>query len=247
MSKQIILWDFDGTLAYTGADVWVSLQYAAEILGGKIPEYFRKEDSNLGKSVKEIYGMITPYPGDENYERYDELVRVHYRKQNEFDQTFFYEGIRILLLRLKMQGAKNRIITMKPREALERILEKKDWEFLFEDWYSPDSFPGEEKTKSELIAYVMQQDSKKRDRQEHIEKEKRDRQEHIEKEEQGAAEQVKYIYIGDTWSDVRAAHENQIPCIAVTYGDGDTKRLLAEEPEYAADSAAQITDILMTI
>ncbi len=236
MSEQIILWDFDGTLAYTGADVWVSLQYAAEILGGKIPEYFRKEDSNLGKSVKEIYGMIAPYPGDENYERYDELVRVHYRKQNEFDQTSFYEGIRILLLRLKMQGAKNRIITMKPREALERILEKKDWAFLFEDWYSPDSFPGEEKTKSELIAYVMRQDAKKRNRQEHIEK-----------EEQGAAEQVKYIYIGDTWSDVRAAHDNQIPCIAVTYGDGDTKRLLAEEPEYAADSAAHITDILMTI
>lgn len=224
MNKKILLWDFDGTLAYTGADVWVSLQYAAEKLGGKIPESFMKKDSNLGKSVKEIFHVIEPYPGDECYEKYDELVTVHYRKMNEYQNTSLYEGIRLLLLRMKMQGFVNYIVTMKPQEALERILKKKEWEVLFDKWYSPDSFQGREKTKKEMIEYVLYCDRGQQKQDGDIDN--------------------NYIYIGDTWSDVRAAHENQIPCIAVTYGDGETNRLLLERPEYVAENVTQLGNIL---
>ena len=34
MKYKVILWDFDGTLANTGADVWDSLEYAAGKLDG---------------------------------------------------------------------------------------------------------------------------------------------------------------------------------------------------------------------
>lgn len=215
MKYDHILWDFDGTLAYTGADVWGSLEYAALRLGGSIPFAYRNEDSNLGKSVWEIFCQIEPFPGKEKYEEYDELVRIHYRTFNEYEGTHFYDGIEELLDSLRMRGAVNSIITMKPCEALERILGKKGWEHFFYAHYSPDSFPDGEKTKSELIRHVL-------------EREKRGR----------------FVYIGDTWSDVRAARENGIPCIAVTYGDGDTQRLLAERPEYLADSVKEIADIL---
>lgn len=215
MKYNYILWDFDGTLAYTGADVWGSLEYAAQKCGGTIPAQYRKDDSNLGKSVWEIFHQVTPFPGEDKYEEYDELVRIHYRTISEYPGTCLYEGIRELLLRLREKGAVNSIITMKPREALERILDKKGWGGYFEERYSPDSFSGTEKTKSELIRHVIEREPDK-----------------------------SYVYIGDTWSDVRAAHDNGIPCIAVTYGDGDTEKLTGEQPEYIADDVSGIADIL---
>ena len=48
MKYKVILWDFDGTLANTGADVWDSLEYAAGKLGGSMDEKFKSCDSNLG-------------------------------------------------------------------------------------------------------------------------------------------------------------------------------------------------------
>lgn len=63
MMYKMILWDFDGTLAYTGKDVWDSLQYAAKKCGGELPEAFISEDSNLGKSVKEVFDQIVPPSG----------------------------------------------------------------------------------------------------------------------------------------------------------------------------------------
>lgn len=215
MKYDYVLWDFDGTLAYTGADVWGSLEYAAQECGGTIPLTYRKNDSNLGKSVQEIFHQVTPFPGEEKYKEYDDLVRIHYRTISEYPETCLYEGIRELLIWLREKGVVNSIITMKPEKALDRILDKKGWGSFFEECYSPDSFTGTEKTKSELIRYVIERRTDKN-----------------------------YVYIGDTWSDVRAAHDNGIPCIAVTYGDGDTAKLVGENPEYIADDVSGIFHIL---
>lgn len=203
MKYDYILWDFDGTLAYTGADVWESLEYAAQKCSGTLPLNYRSDDSNLGKSVWEIFHQVTPFPGEEKYNEYDDLVRIHYRTLNEYQKTRLYEGICDLLIRLREKGVINCIITMKPKIALQRILNKKGWNVYFDECYSPDSFPGTERTKSELIKYVIEKETDKN-----------------------------YVYIGDTWSDVRAAHENGIPCIAVAYGDGDIEKLAGENPEY---------------
>lgn len=217
MKYKMILWDFDGTLAYTGKDVWDSLQYAAKKCGGELPEAFIKEDSNLGKTVEEVFRQIIPAPEKEQYETFDAMVRVHYRMFNEFKYTHLYPGIHELLLQTREAGVSHYIVTMKPREALERILMKKGWGNFFDGWVSPDSFPGTERTKSEMIGYVMKSS-------------------HL--------EESQYIYIGDTWSDVQAAHENKIRCIGVTYGDGDAGRLCAYKPEYCADNVSEIQKIL---
>lgn len=217
MKYQMILWDFDGTLAYTGQDVWNSLEYAAEKCGGRLPEAFVSDDSNLGKSVKEIFRLIVPVPEEEKCEMFEELVRVHYRTLSEYPDTYLYPGIYELLLDMKEAGIINYIITMKPEEALERILEKKGWTELFDSWISPDSLPGKERTKSELIAYVMQK---------------------------SGLEKSQYVYIGDTWSDAVAAKENGIDCIAVTYGDGDTQLLRAQNPEYCVQTVSEVEIIL---
>ena len=55
MKYQMVLWDFDGTLAYTGRDVWITLEHAAAKCGGRLPKEFTGRDSNLGKTVKEVF------------------------------------------------------------------------------------------------------------------------------------------------------------------------------------------------
>lgn len=217
MKYEMILWDFDGTLADTRKDVWDSLEYAAEKCGGTLPKEFKSDDSNLGKTVKDVFRQIYPVPKEEQYEKYEELVRVHYRTICEYGNTYLYPGIRRLLSETREEGFRHYIVTMKAEEALERILEKKGWNVLFDGWISPDSLPGEEKTKSEMIAHVMRE---------------------------SGLENREYIYIGDTWSDVKAAHENGIDCIGVTYGDGDAKLLCELNPRYSAENVSVIRQIL---
>ena len=219
MSKyEVVLWDFDGTLAYTSADVWTSLIYAAGQCNGALPVAYMEDDSNLGKSVKEIFREITPYPGDEMFEKYDNLVTVHYRKMNEFKKTYLYPGICELLGRLNEKGVVNYIITMKPQEALERILRNKDWERLFDGWISPDSVSEDNlQSKGEMIAHII---------------------------EQIGCEKEDCVYIGDTWSDAAASHENGIDCIAVLYGDGDREKLTAQNPRYCVADVSGICEIL---
>lgn len=217
MKYKKILWDFDGTLAYTSKDVWNSLEYSAMKCGGKLPKNFISNDSNLGKPMKEIFDHIFPVPNEEKYEIFEEFVRVHYRTLSEYKDTCFYPGIQKLLTEMTKAGISHYIITMKPEEALKRILKKKGWLELFEGFCSPDSFPEEEKTKSEMIAHVLQK---------------------------AGQEKSQYVYIGDTWSDVQAANENGIDCIGVAYGDGDTERLLACHPKYYVQDVSEIKNIV---
>lgn len=216
MKYKTILWDFDGTLAYTGKDVWNSLQYAAASCGGELPQNFTENDSNLGIPMWDIYKEIVPYPGDERFSEFDRLVTRHYRELSDYSDTYLYPGIQDMLIAAKECKIKQYIITMKPQEALERILRIKGWDELFDGWYSPDSFGGDERTKSEMISHVLL----------------------------GTPEKDSYIYIGDTWSDIAASRENQIDSLGVTYGDGDTKLLLDQNPVFVADSAFEIRKIL---
>lgn len=217
MRYRKILWDFDGTLAYTSRDVWHSLEYAADQCGGRLPQDFLSNDSNLALPMQKIFKRVYPAPEAGEYERFEELVRVHYRTLSEYKDTCFYPGIHKLLLKLKAEGVSHDIITMKPKEALERLLKKKGWTELFDGLSSPDSFPGEERTKREMIAHVIQKTGLKKSQ---------------------------YVYIGDTWSDVAAANENGIDCIGVVYGDGDTDKLLACHPKYCIQDASEIENII---
>lgn len=213
MKYKVILWDFDGTLADTGADVWDSLEYAAGKLGGSMDERFRSCDSNLGKPMKEIFRQVHPFPGDEKLSAFDEWVTIHYRTISEYPKTEFYPGIREILEEARSAGVRNYIITLKPEEALLRILRTKGWTELFEGCFSPDSFGEEIRSKAQVIADVMAS---------------------------GQMERESTVYIGDTFSDVTAAHANSISCIGVTYGDGDTKKLLEAGPEELAENGEEL-------
>ena len=112
MKYKVILWDFDGTLANTGADVWDSLEYAAGKLGGSMDEKFKSCDSNLGKPMGEIFRQVHPFPGEEKLATFDEWVTIHYRTISEYPKTELYPGIRETLEEARDCGVLNYIITL---------------------------------------------------------------------------------------------------------------------------------------
>ena len=148
MKYRIRLWDFDGTLADTGRDVWNSIQYAAKKCGGEIDRDYMKKDSNLGKPLAEIFEKVMPYPGKQKFGQFEQLVRIHYREISMYEETYLYHGIAEILESAEVEDAADYVITMKPKSALERILETKGWSNLFTDCLSPDSFDGKEKKKT---------------------------------------------------------------------------------------------------
>lgn len=213
MKYTAILWDFDGTLANTGEDVWKSVEFAASCYGGALEKNFRNHDSNLAKPMWDIFSAVVPFPGQEYFEDFKENIRVHYRCKNMYPNTRMYPGILETVQWVQEQKAKNYIVTLKPLEALERILHIKGWDGYFAGWLSPDSFEEGEKSKAELIEYLL-------------------KNKHLHPKET--------LYIGDTYSDVEAARANGLSCIGVTYGDGDTERLLEAEPEIIVETGYQL-------
>ena len=55
-----VIFDFDGTVAYTAADVWDSLRWAARRLGGELDGEFSKNDANLGLPMERIFAAAQP-------------------------------------------------------------------------------------------------------------------------------------------------------------------------------------------
>ena len=104
MEYRCLLWDFDGTLADTGSDVWNSLTYAARRAGGAIDDLYMRDDANLADPMDEIMRHVIPYPGEAYLETLDEDVRVHYRTLNDFSRTRLYPGIQSMLNELKEQA-----------------------------------------------------------------------------------------------------------------------------------------------
>lgn len=226
MRYRLVLWDFDGTLADTGADVWDSLNYAAACCGARLPEEFTADNANLSKSVSDIFRYLIPFPGDEAYETFNADVAAHYRALNDFAHTRLYSGVLPLIGALRRNRVRNVIVTNKPCQALERLLHIKGWGSLFDGWITPDwissDCPHEQTTgemsKTAMIAKMIALYN---------------------------AAPGNCVYVGDTWSDVQSAHANGIDCIAVTYGDGDVVKLHEQRPEYCVNSVDEVAAVLL--
>ncbi len=216
MRYKLILWDFDGTIASTSEDVWRSINYAACACGSKLPEGFISNSSNLSKSTLEIFKCLIPYPGF--YKKFDSDISNHYRNLNNFHSTHMYAGIARLILKLKKCGVINAIVTNKPLDALEKILNIKKWIELFDSWISPDSLYSESKvymSKKEMISLMISKYN---------------------------ISPFDCVYIGDSYSDVESSRENCVDCIAVSYGDGEISALKLARPKYLANCVNDIAN-----
>lgn len=215
---DVVLWDFDGTLADTSRDVWGSLHYAARRRGASFPAGFDEDDENLGLPMEAIYGSLRPSPDPCDLALFERDVRVHYRCLSMHPETRLYPGMRELLEELRRRGARGRIVTNKPRGALERILSRKGWARLFDGWISSDSGVDQELSKAQMIERAMRAED---------------------------ASPSGCVMVGDSWGDVAGAQAMGVQSVAVTYGDGDVGKLLAAGPTYVAHDVGQLAEILL--
>ncbi len=206
------IFDFDGTLANTAADVWKSVEYAAEKLGGHMDQDFMKDESKLGLPLPEIFRAVIPAMPEQLFKQFRDEIRRHYRTENAYAQTCLYPGIEALLLRLGRKKIPCYIVSAKPLMALERILVLKHWDGYFKAWYSQDMDNGNLVAKGELLQRLLSSE----------------------------LTGLHPVYIGDTYTDAIAAREVGLDIIAAAYGDGNVERLLSENPTYVVYSATEL-------
>ena len=210
-----ILFDFDGTLADSHKDVWDSINYAAQQVGGALPQAITANPANLALPMDRLLELMTPPVLPAKLDLFKEETVRHYRRLNPLEHTTLYPGIEPLLLELTNSGIPCCIATLKSAEAMERILRLKGWGQYFTYSLSPDSLGGIRRSKTELICELLKMLKAKNP-----------------------------VYIGDSATDVTAAHQNGIPCIAVTYGDGEVNELIAAKPDWTVQDADELSELL---
>ena len=194
--KQVLLFDFDGTLFDTGPGVINCVVYALEHLGIHETD-MQKLRKFMGPPLYdmflELYGL--------NDALGNEAVRLY---RERYQPTGIWEcapypGIVELLKKLRKAGYLLSVATSKPTPSALRILERYQMESLF-DFICGSEFDGTRSKKSEVVKAVL----------EHFK---------IQKDPDRA------LMIGDRKYDVLGASAVGVPCLGVRYGYGEPGEL----------------------
>lgn len=216
MNFDIVLFDFDGTLADSKEDVWESVEYSCSYFNAKVPREFKMDPSNLSLNEKELFAILCPNAPRELLGEFSKRIEVHYRKINKFTNTKLYPGIEKILVKLNQNNIPCFIASNKPQEPLNKIIIEKGWDNYFEKWISPDFIEGETMSKKEMIKYLIKNfDSESR-----------------------------IVYIGDSYTDIIASKANKIMSIGVLYGDGKPELVKNEYPDFIANNIDELYEII---
>jgi len=215
-SFDAVLFDLDGTLAYTREDVWDSVDYAAVSIGATLPAPFRADPRNLSLSDREIFEALDRRGDEGDFPVFQKALKTHYRELTLFPKTVLYDGIEDILERLIKASIPAYIVTAKSHQATAKLLSTKGWSRFFRRWASADQFGGGADTKTHVLRTMLER----------------------------YVEGDRPVYVGDSAGDIIAARNNRIPAIGVLYGDGDRELLLRERPDFIAATADQLASLL---
>lgn len=215
---KTVIFDLDGTLICSHEDVWDCLEIALEQqFGLDLPAEVREDNRLLARTGAEILRMVFPQATDADCKEYVRRVHHIYTQECSLKKTWLYPGMNALLRDLFQNGYRLFVVTMKPEESAHRILHEKSVESLFAGVYSPDSFSPAHLPKAEIFARLAAQFNLR-------------------------AENC--VTVGDSVTDIVAAHTTGLPGIAVTWGYTDGKTLAQNEAEGLADTARACGDLI---
>lgn len=212
---QYILFDLDGTLTDSQVGITTCVAYALEDFGIHT-ENLEKLKKFIGPPLKEsfmkFYNLMDE-EGDKAVEKYRERFSTIGLYENEV-----YEGIPLLLERLKNQGKTLLVATSKPTVYSEKILEHfgLNHYFLF---VAGSELDGTRVNKEEVIQYAL--------------------------EENGITDLEKVVMIGDKEHDMIGAKVCGVDSIGVLYGFGDREELEQQEATYIAETVNDLEKILL--
>ena len=210
---DLILFDLDGTLTQSEYGIFSSVQYALEKFGinETDPKNLRRFiGPPLYVSFSEFYGLT----GDDG-----ELAVKYYREVYEkdgFKQAPLYDGIKDTLMALEAKGKRLMVVTSKPQEMADRVIENVGLTSLFDAIVGP----GREMlspSKTDLINKALKL---------------------------AGSDGKNAVMIGDRKFDIEGANGAGVDSVGVLYGYGSREELETAVSTYIVDTPAQILDVV---
>lgn len=120
---ELIIFDFDGTLADTKEGVMSSAKYALEKMGITVKS---KEELKVfvGPALWDSFNIFYGIEGEEALNRAVELYREDYVKNGGILKCEIYNGVLELLDALKERGILYAIASAKPKTSIQIVAEK---------------------------------------------------------------------------------------------------------------------------
>ncbi|MBA5851150.1 HAD family hydrolase [Clostridium sp. cel8] len=205
-----ILFDLDGTLTDSKEGIIKSVQYSLKKYGINV------------KNLDELQKFIGPPLKDSfmTYYNFDEskaLCAIDYYREYFKDKGIFenkvYKDVEKMLSALKENGFKIILATSKPTIFAEKIIKHFNLQGYFDNVVGS-NLDGSRGKKGQVIKYIMDNYLK--------------------------GKHGETIMVGDRKHDIIGARENNIDCIAVSYGYGSLNEIKNSMPTYIVDSVMGI-------
>ena len=211
-----VVFDFDGVVADTAPDIIQSMRAIIEMVGST-----PKSDDFIAKSIgggakKLLQRCLDP----EFHDRIDHELLLKYNQY--YDRhcdvyTTLYPGVLETLQRLKENGIKTGLATMKVRRATLKICDTLGVSEYFDTIVTPEDVE-KPKPDPESIEKILNAVGSTPDRA---------------------------ILIGDTKTDILTAQNSNMDCAVVPYGYGNFEDMKRTNPTYTIQNVLELIDIIL--
>lgn len=207
---EVIIFDLDGTLLDTLADLHASVNYALEKFS--FPKRSQEEvrsfvGNGIAMLVKRAIGKPTPL-----FEEVLQAFKTHYAAHCA-DKTQPYQGILPLLEKLKGQGVKTAVVSNKADFAVKKLAQEYFGGLLLEAVGEDEENGIRKKPAPDSLLSVMQK---------------------------LGADQEKTVYVGDSEVDIQTAQNAGVDCISVAWGFKDKDFLIKNGAGILIDTPDEI-------
>ncbi|MFT4021177.1 MAG: HAD-IA family hydrolase [Acinetobacter sp.] len=207
-----ILLDLDGTLTDSKLGITTCIRYALEQLGHPLAHHIDL-DWTIGPPIKASFFKILNTQDEVLVDRAVALYRERFSVTGLFENDV-YPQVASTLETLSERGYTIYLATAKAQVYAIRILEHFDLLKYFKFPYGSE-LTGERSDKSELIAYILEQEN---------------------------LTPAQCLMVGDRQYDILGARHNQIQAIAVSYGYGTAEELQGTQPYAIIDQFSQLLE-----
>jgi len=172
-------------------------------------------DSLIGPPLKDMIKLISPESDDFQDSLLIKSFRDYYDNSG-FCGTKLYTGVQDLLERCRNSDIRSFIATNKPEKSTKRLIEILNMDF-FLDLVTIDNVQGFTSDKEGMFLYLIKKWSIKRDAT---------------------------FVIGDSASDIIAAHQVGLRSVAILNGYGDADEIKRSNPEYCLNRIDELAELI---
>ncbi len=212
---QNLIFDLEGTIIDPRRGIENSIAYALHSMQIKPPKNISKFcKSNL--SIQEILNKLMDQPNITDLNRASAHYRARYIKIGMFEHDL-YEGIYETIKIFHEQGKSIFLMTNKPQEFCEIILEHLEIKKFIDAIYGQDLRLEKSSLKTTLVTNIMKKE---------------------------ALKPAYTMLIGDNVGDIEAAKENGIESVAAMWGFGEKAEITKKSPDYFCYSPKELIEII---